>query len=194
VTGIGAMGVRSSTDRYGALAIFLHWLTVVLVLLAWLLGTFIDDIPKTTQAAGLFVHMTAGLSLIGLLVARVLWRLADPHPPRLETRLGRWGDRSAAAVQVALYALLLIVPALGITVQLARGRALPVFGLFDIASPWPADRALARSLKDLHGTIANVLLGIAALHAAAALFHHFVLRDRTLGRMLPSAAERVRPR
>jgi cytochrome b561 len=70
-------------------------------------------------------------------------------------------------------------------VQFARGNALPVFGLFEIASPWSANRSFARSMKDVHEVLANTLVILAVLHAAAALAHHWLLRDRTLLRMLP---------
>ena len=62
---------------------------------------------------------------------------------------------------------------------------LPVFGIFEIASPWMADRAFARSVKGVHELLANSLVILAGVHAAAALFHHWILRDRTLLRMIP---------
>ena len=64
---------------------------------------------------------------------------------------------------------------------------MPVFGLIDIASPWPADRAFSRSVREVHELLANALMVVAGIHAAAALAHHWIFRDRTLLRMLPSA-------
>jgi cytochrome b561 len=71
--------------------------------------------------------------------------------------------------------------------QFARGGAVPVFGLFDIASPWPADRAFSRSVREIHELLADGVMILAGLHAAAAPAHHWLFRDRTLLRMLPSA-------
>jgi len=88
----------------------------------------------------------------------------------------------------ALYALLIAVPVAGIVVQFARGDALPLFGLSDIPSPWLANRAFARSAKEVHEVLANALVIFAGLHAAAALVHHWILRDRTLVRMLPGSS------
>jgi cytochrome b561 len=88
----------------------------------------------------------------------------------------------------ALYALLAIVPFLGIIVQLKRGHDLPIFGIWDFVSPWPADRALSRTLLGLHSYLADALLILAGIHAAAAIVHHHVWRDRTLTRMLPGGA------
>ena len=72
--------------------------------------------------------------------------------------------------------------------QFARGQALPVFGLFDIASPWAMDRAFFRQMIGLHELAADALGVVALGHAAAALFHHWALGDRTLARMLPGLA------
>jgi cytochrome b561 len=85
----------------------------------------------------------------------------------------------------ALYALLLVVPILGLIVHLKRGHALPVFGFFEFSSPWPTDRPLARSILTVHYYLANTLIVLAGFHACAALVHHRLWRDRTLVRMLP---------
>ncbi len=168
------------------MAVALHWAMALLVIAAWLLGTFGDALPRgTARASGLFVHMTAGLAILALLLARIGWRASDPPPLSEPTRLGVWGERASRVAHYALYVLLALVPVLGIVVQFARGRGVPVFGMFEIASPWPADRTFARAVREVHEFAANALVTIAALHAGAALVHHWVFRDRTLARMLP---------
>jgi len=182
------MSLRNSPERYGAVSQALHWLTAILVVAAWLLGTFDDVLPKgPARDAGLFAHIAFGLAILALLAVRLPWRLADP-PPNPEpgpAAAGIWAQRLAHLTHWALYALLVGVVGAGIVLQFARGRPLPLFGLAEIASPWTADRAFARSVKEVHEVFANALLALAILHAAAALFHHWILRDRTLVRMLP---------
>jgi cytochrome b561 len=79
-----------------------------------------------------------------------------------------------------------VVPVVGIVLQFARGEALWIFGLYEIASPWTKDRVFASSVNEAHELLANALVILAELHAAAAaLIHHWVFRDRTLVRMLP---------
>lgn len=182
------MRFRNSPDGYGAIPQTLHWLTVALVVLAWALGTFDDVLPKgAARAAGLFVHISAGVAILAVLMARLLWRWADPPPPPEPTVLGVWLDWARQLAHYALYALLIAAPVAGIVVQFARGDALPLFGLFEIPSPWAADRAFARSVKEVHEFLANALMILACLHAAAALVHHWIFRDRTLVRMLPGS-------
>jgi cytochrome b561 len=177
-------------NRYGLVPRFLHWTTVILVIVAWTLGTFGDDLPKgAAQAAGLFVHISAGLLILGTLIARLAWRLADPPPPPEPNEFSRWlgafADPAARLAHYALYALLIAVPVIGIATQFARGEALPLFGLGEVPSPWIRDRAFARSVMEIHEIAADALVIVASFHAAAALIHHFVFRDNTLIRMLP---------
>ncbi|MDP3078346.1 cytochrome b [Bradyrhizobium sp.] len=187
------MQIFNSPTRYGAVAQSLHWFAVALVILAWVLGVSDDLLPKgPARATGLQIHIAAGLLVIVLTIVRLLYRTADPSPPVEKTEFGDgsfagWMGLGAKLAHVGLYVLLVAVPLVGIAVQFARGDALPVFGLFDIASPWPADRAFARSLKGIHELLAHGLLALAGLHAAAALLHHWVFGDRTLTRMLPGS-------
>ena len=67
------------------------------------------------------------------------------------------------------------------------GRGAPIFTVADISSFAPANHDLARALTGWHGTVADAMLILAALHACAALFHHYVLRDRLIGRMTLTA-------
>jgi cytochrome b561 len=187
------MQLFNSPSRYGAIAQCLHWAAVALVLVAWTLGVLGDELPEgASRALGLYVHASAGLLVITLTVLRLLWRFVDPSPPAEKTEFGEWlfADwigLGAKLAHFALYVLLVAVPVAGIVLQFARGDSLPVFGLFDISSPWVRDRAFAHSVKEIHEVLAHGLLAVAGLHAAAALVHHWVFRDRTLVRMLPGA-------
>ena len=180
------MRLFNTAERYGPVVQVMHWTTVVLVVCGWLLGTFGDDLPRgAARNVGLFIHMSAGLLVLGILVLRLLWRTIDAPPAPERTPLGPWLDRAGRFAHLVLYVLLVAVPIAGIASQFARGRPLPLFGLGQIASPWAADRAFARSVTEIHELLANALLAVACLHAAAALAHHYLFRDRTLTRMLP---------
>jgi cytochrome b561 len=168
------------------IAMALHWAVVVLVLGAWLIGQFGDELPRgTAREAGLFVHMSLGLAIFGFVIVRLFWRLSDPPPAPQLSPFGSRGEWASKAVHYLIYVALIAVPIAGIVLQFARGHGLPIFGLFEIASPWPADRAFAHNVKEVHEVIANGMLALIGLHAGAALVHHYIFRDRTLLRMLP---------
>jgi cytochrome b561 len=189
------MQLMNSKAQYGAVPQILHWLTALFVICGWLLGTFLDDFPKgPIRNAALTAHMTLGQCIIVFLLARLVWRMVDPPPPLEETRFGWLQQAVATLTHYVLYALLVAVPIMGIIVQLKRGNPLPFFGLSNITSPWPTDRAMARSLLRVHEYLADALLILAGVHAAAALAHHYLFEDRTLARMLPGNSRPVRRR
>ncbi len=182
------MRIRNTSQGYGAVAMALHWAVVVLVFGSWLTGQFHDALPKgVAREIDLFVHNTSGLAIVGLVLIRLVWRIADPPPAPEQSSFGRWVERAGQAAHYLIYLLLIAVPAVGIVAQFARGNAVPVFGLFEIASPWLADRSFAHSVTEVHEVLANALLVLVGLHAAAALVHHYLLHDRTLLRMLPGS-------
>jgi cytochrome b561 len=89
------MRFRNTPERYGAAPIFFHWATVILVVLAWTLGIFGDDIPRGEwRNLARFVHVSAGSFVFILLLARLAWRIANPPPPTEATPLGPWLDRT----------------------------------------------------------------------------------------------------
>src|SRR5882762_9948450 len=85
---------RNNSSRDGALALAAHWLTALLVLASWLLGTYGDLLPRGTPGeVGLIVHMCMGLTVLMILLQRLAWRLIDQQPIPEPTHLGVWGDR-----------------------------------------------------------------------------------------------------
>lgn len=179
-----------ANDDYGPVAKALHWVTVLLVVIAWMLGTFGEELSEgAAQDFGLLTHIWIGLIILVVAVVRIPWRAANPPPKVIPTEFGRWlvewTDPASRLMHYALYALLVVVPGFGIALQFAKGHALPLFGLGEIPSPWIADKAFAHNIKEVHEVLANVLVILAAFHMAAALVHHFVFGDNTLRRMLP---------
>lgn len=184
------MQLANSTTRYGAIPQALHWLTAICVVAGWLLGWFMDDFPRgPVRSSALLTHMTLGQCVFVLLVARLVWRLANPPPPMETTRFGRLLRIAAKASHYTLYALLVATPVVGMVFVLKRTGGLPLFGAWQLHSPWPVDREQARSIIKVHQYLANALLLLAGVHAIAALIHHWIFGDRTLIRMLPGAAE-----
>jgi cytochrome b561 len=180
-------------DRYDRFTILLHWTTAVLVVLLWAIAS--PDIP---MAAGVSlidfmpngpprvvmrsVHITSGVVLIAVLLVRLSWRATSGRelPPADQ---GLWGT-AAKLGHYALYALLVTTLLLGLANEWARGDS--IFGLFNVPAFDPNDRALRKTVGNLHRWAANALLIVAAGHAAVALLHHYVLRDGVLRRMLPA--------
>jgi cytochrome b561 len=179
-----------ASDDYSPVAKTLHWVTVLLVIIAWTLGMFGEELSKeSARSSGLLTHIWIGLTILVIAVARIPWRIANPPPKMVPTQFGRWlvewTDPASRLMHYVLYGLLVLVPAFGVALQFARGHSLPLFGLGEIPSPWLADKAFAHSIKEVHEILASVLVILAVFHMAAALVHHIVFGDNTLRRMLP---------
>lgn len=181
---------NSASEGYGPVAKTLHWVTVLLVIIAWMLGMFGEELSEgAAKGSGLLTLIWIGLIILVVAVVRIPWRAANPPPKVIPTEFGRWlvewTDPASRLMHYVLYALLVAVPAFGIALQFAKGHALPLFGLGEIPSPWIADKLFAHNIKEVHEVLANVLVILAVFHMAAALVHHFVFGDNTLRRMLP---------
>jgi cytochrome b561 len=163
----------------------LHWLTLVALLLAFGLILAREGLDsRLLRQWALDLHRGAGLGVWLLTCVRLGVRLrvplADAH--RSASAAQRW---ASAAVHGVLYALLVALPLLGWALTCARGQ--PVVLPFVGALPdWPdRDLDLADTLEVWHGTAAWVLAAVSGVHAAAALWHHRVLRDGVLVSMWP---------
>ena len=160
----------------------LHWLTAALVIGLWSLGQTIDWFPKgSPRGVARSIHIVLGVVLALVLIRRIWWRLSDGvHLPRSP---GSALDAIAGLTHKLLYLLLLATIVLGIANAWIRGDTL--FMVLKIPAFDPGNASLKELVEDLHSWAANTLLIVAGLHAAAALLHHFVLKDDILRRMLP---------
>jgi cytochrome b561 len=169
--------------RYGLGAIAFHWSAFVLVVGVGILGLLHDSWPRNTQAFWINLHSVLGLALWLLMVGRLAWRFKNP-PPALPQLTGTLSRRLSGPVHLALYALLLVIPLIGIVTFIWHGRVFD-FGVFQLDFHVPKNGAIFHPTEDLHGYLAYVLFGLAGVHALAALWHQFALRDGILRRMWP---------
>ena len=168
-------------STYDVGTISLHWLAAGLVLVLWLIGSFVEDVfPKgALRSAFWSLHFVLGFALAGVILALLAWRrtrgrqlpVEDPGPLH----------RLAKATHAALYLLLLAVVGLGVANAFVRG--VDLFGLASL--PKLGDPELRHPLTQWHGLAANTLMAVALFHAAAALVHHYLWRDAVLRRILP---------
>jgi cytochrome b561 len=169
--------------RYDSNTILLHWLTAGLVVVLWVSEQIVDIFPKPVRGGVLSLHITLGIVLALVLVARVIWRMTNVRSLPAAAKILM--EFAARATHAMLYIGIATAVALGIALELVRGDT--VWSLVHVPSITPGNKALAHAVKGYHALAANFVLVVAGLHAAAALFHHYVLRDGVLRRMLPRA-------
>ena len=168
---------------YNAVIRSVHWVTLALIAGLFVLAWAMDDIPRELRGPTLQLHKSLGITVLGLTVARLAWRFGAGVPD-LPGDLPLLQRLAARVTQYALYALLLIQPFVGWLWSSAGQSQISYF--FLVRLPWliGPDEQLGKRLGPLHGLLGNILLGLIGLHAAAALYHHFVRRDDILRGML----------
>lgn len=182
--------------RFDRVAILLHWsigLGIIAIAAAEMLR---GEMPKgnAIREALKLAHNPAGTVIFALVLVRIAWRLSHPAPAA-PAGSSAWERRASTASHLALYATMIAIPLLGIVFTLARGRPID-FGLFQIAYPLNhlIDAGTMKVLKNMHEFLGQAVLGLAFIHAAAALWHHYVRRDDVLTRMLPQRPATNGPR
>jgi cytochrome b561 len=186
---------RNSEVRYGRVAMLFHWSIAAAILFMFFLGPYMANLPETEplQFPLFQLHKTIGLTILVLSIARALWRFANPIPA-LPEDMPHWERLAARASHFCLYGFMIVVPLFGWASVSAAPLGVPTmwFGVFE----WPEipflgdlrraqKQLLVGPLEDTHAVLAFLMMGLVALHIAAALKHHFRDHDRILKHMLP---------
>jgi cytochrome b561 len=178
--------------RHGTGTIALHWFSALAMLVSlasiWARDVFENDALRTALMG---LHRQAGLAVLLMLALRLALRLRDglanhAGPLPLALRL------AAQAAHLALYAILLALPLLGLAASQAHAVTVRLLGVLPLPTLVRPDAELADHLSDLHMASAWVLVALVAAHVAAALWHHLVRRDGVLVAMLPLLARKHR--
>ena len=176
---------QTAAARYSCLSITLHWLMLLLLAAVYACIELREFYPRGSDPREALKtwHFMLGLSVLFLVTVRIVARLIStapaitPTPPVAQ----RW---AAKLVHVALYALMIGMPLAGWVILSAEGKAIPFFGL-ELPALVAPDKGLAEFVEEIHETAGTVGYYLIGLHALAALFHHYFMRDNTMTRMLP---------
>lgn len=177
--------MNTPSDRYDRLTRLFHWMTAAMVIFMFASAHIWENLAKGTPLRkGLqSVHISLGIAMAVLIALRIVWRLFGGN--RLQASNHAALNLLAKMAHGCLYLLLLAQIVLGFLFRWAQGEPFSFFGLFPVPAPLMIDHAWRGTLGGLHDTVAWAIILLAGLHAAAALWHHYVMGDGTLRRMLP---------
>ncbi|HQT62918.1 MAG: hypothetical protein B7Z75_07625 [Acidocella sp. 20-57-95] len=176
-----------SAGRYDLRTIMLHWLIAFLVAYQFLSAEFWDYFPRPEKHFLIFSHMSLGFLLAIALVLQIIWRLfwgtiaAEASPTRF--------DRVVKLFHLLLFTLLVCQIPLGFFTRWTDNHPLDVFGLLIPSPLGVCSKATGELVDQIHDINAWIIMGLAGIHAAAALVHHYVLHDNVLRRMLPGTGK-----
>ena len=178
------MAFRNTTRSWGSLSKAFHWLIVLLIINQWWIASRADELKGLAKLEALAWHKSFGMTILMLAVLRLLWRLLNPTPDlTAETR--RWERVLARISHVLLYALIFAMPLTGWMMSSAKNYPVSWFKMFQFPDlVTPAEQTF-HQMHDLHHLLFGVLVGVALLHVAGALKHHFIDKNDVLRRMLP---------
>ena len=185
-TAMTMTSVRRRPASYDPVSKAFHWTTLGLVVALYTL-VMVPGIVDGSRA----LHKSLGMLLLAVVICRLGWRLLHPKPGH--ARQGKWTAEQIVArlVHAAFYGLLIAVPLLGWAYLGYAGKELEVFGVNIPPVSDFGDPDIAEVLLLLKAILAWGMLALIGLHAAAALFHHYVRRDDVLRSMLPSLPSRA---
>ena len=177
-----SMQLRNSQDKYGLVAMLLHWGMAILIVGLFALGTYMVELdyydPWYKQAPDL--HRSFGVIVAGLMIYRFGWRLTNTRPRELgET----WERRIAAWLHRLFYILIAAIVVSGYLITTADGQPVLVFNWFEIPATYTGFENQEDIAGEIHEWLTTTLIVLVSLHALAALKHHFINRDSTLRRM-----------
>jgi len=172
-------------QRFSSLSIALHWVMVLLISAVYATILLRENFPKGTDIReGLKAwHFMLGLTVLSLVIIRLIVRFSSRKPP-ITPEPPAWQGLLANAAHIALYTFMLAMPLAGWVILSASGKPIPFFGL-ELPSLVGESKSLAGQVKEWHETAGTIGYFLIGFHALAALFHHYVVKDDTLRRMMP---------
>jgi len=175
--------LKNTKESYGLIARIVHWLMAILIIALIIAGLIMTELPKGDLKSQIYqIHKAIGAIVLILLLFRLIWRVTNPVPEPLSPDLRE--RMLARLMHLALYALIFVQAVSGIILSQAHGYAVSVFGWFDLPTLVEKNKELAEAAEEVHEFVWIVLAIVIILHAAAALKHHFIDKDRTLLRMI----------
>ena len=183
---------QQSTSHYDSLSQAFHWVTAIVVAVAFILGPegfgrlMRNGIDPATRS-DIVWHETLGVLVFALTVCRLLWVAFRPATPQIS--MAGWMRLAAKLAHLALWALMLALPITALLALGSEAHPLTLLGGIRVNQmPLIADSAIAKLADwgDVHGFMGDAIMAIAGLHAVAAIYHHMFLKDGVLLSMLPN--------
>lgn len=176
--------LKDSSNGYGLISIAIHWISALLILFLFGLGTYMVGLSYYDDwyHEGPELHVSLGLVVLLVMLVRIVWRIINPAPIDLPAKPVQL--TAAKFVKYALYVSIVVVLVSGYLITTAEGQPASMFNLLK----FPVFIELTGDNVDLAGEIHEYfawgIIALVVVHTLGALFHHFAMRDRTLVRML----------
>jgi cytochrome b561 len=183
------MTFRNTKRSWGTVSKALHWIIVLLIINQWVLAERAEELTGLAKLKALGVHKSFGMTILMLAIIRLVWRWMNPVPD-LSAETRPWERMLARFSHLLLYGLIFAMPITGWLMSSAKTYSVSWFNLFAFPNLVGKNDRVFELTRDLHHMLFALLVGVAVLHIAGALKHHFIDRNDVLKRMLPFGGPR----
>jgi superoxide oxidase len=175
---------KNTTERFGLISIGFHWLMFLLLVAVYACIELRELYPKGSDPREALKswHFMLGLTVFILVWLRLLSRLLQTNPRDLSPPI-TWQAFAANMTHFTLYLLMISMPLMGWLILSAEGKPIPFYGM-TVPSLVAENHDLAEFVEEIHETVGTFGYILIAFHTLAALFHHYLLKDGTLMRIL----------
>lgn len=174
------MNWKSTADRYGRVAVLIHWVSALAIFGLLGSGLYLEDLADDGQKTSILrIHAIMGVAILLLTLVRIGWWAFVDRRPGHPAGMSRWQEISAAAVHGLLYVVMLVMAASGMAMIALSGAGDILFS----GAPGPLPDFRDYLPRAPHGIGGRLLMALIAAHVGAALYHQFVLRDGLMRRI-----------
>jgi cytochrome b561 len=177
--------LKNTRETYGTVSKTLHWLIALLIITLVIVGYIMTDMaPGDLKWTFYSLHKATGVTVFMLVVLRLIWRLQNINPS-LPASLPYWQVFLSNLTIILLYIMMFLMPLSGLVFSLMSGHAVSYFGLFTIPALSQGATPMGSAARFIHIYGAYSLIGFVILHILGGFYHHFILKDNVLKRMMP---------
>ncbi len=184
----------SASSKYDTVSRAFHWITALAVTVAFVLGPerfgrlMRDGVDPATRL-DIVWHESLGIFVFFATLLRLLWVLFRPAAPKFD--IATWMKLASQGTHIVLWALLLATPFTAVMALGTESHPLTLLGGIRINElPWTQQLPFSEAADwgDVHQFLGDAIVWLAGLHAVAALYHHYVVKDGVLRSMMPGKA------
>ncbi|MGE3319646.1 MAG: cytochrome b [Candidatus Berkiella sp.] len=179
------MTLQNTSEKFGTLTKFLHWVIFLLFVIQYYLVYRREYFPKDTneKLQYILLHKSLGICVLLLAAFMLAWRNVGTRP-LMPSNMALIERKAAKITHILLYVAMFIMPLSGIFMSMFGGYKISFFGLFEFPMLFAKNETMGNILYDTHVWSSYLIIGLVAIHASAALYHHFVRKDNVLRRMI----------
>jgi cytochrome b561 len=181
--------IRNTIESWGWPARTLHWIVAALVIGLFGFGLWMTEVPpREDRRFYIAIHASIGITLLAIMLVRLFWRAANVEPAQPEGTPA-WQRKAAWISHRLLYSLTFATLIVGwlLSGTLKQPLEPKILGVVPVPQLLEAGSPYRSTLAEAHEWLAYALIAVVTVHAAAALYHHFMLRDSVMRRMLSGA-------